>query len=276
MESNDTPAGTSQIQVRAPAPTEVTNAVEPGDRLVVAYRLPGAPMPLVQAPISRAWMEQTGDRFAFRCLPLLLANQSGWFVLNTHKVVAIWDGNDAPSGLRVLYVSGEPPYPAISHFGLGILTWRIPYLSRTPPGYNLLARGPANYPKEGAFALEGVVETDWSVASFTMNWQVTQVNRPVMFTIDEPIAMLVPQRRGEIEEFRPEIRDLTAAPDLERDHRHWAAAREGFLSDLKEPGSEAVTRGWQKDYFQGRTAGGAPAREHQTRLRLRPFEPAGN
>ena len=39
---------------------------------------------------------------------------------------------------------------AESLFGHGILTWTLPYLFRTPPGYNLLARGPANWPKDGS------------------------------------------------------------------------------------------------------------------------------
>ena len=35
-----------------------------------------------------------------------------------------------------------------SHFGSGILTWHLPLLFRTPPGYDLLVRGPANHPKD--------------------------------------------------------------------------------------------------------------------------------
>jgi Family of unknown function (DUF6065) len=41
---------------------------------------------------------------------------------------------------------------------------------RTPPGCNLYVRGPANSPKDGIAALEGIIETDWSEATFTMNW----------------------------------------------------------------------------------------------------------
>ena len=45
--------------------------------------------------------------------------------------------------------------PMSSHFGYGILTWTLPYLFRTPPDWNLLARGPSNLPKDGIQALEG-------------------------------------------------------------------------------------------------------------------------
>ena len=42
-----------------------------------------------------------------------------------------------------------------SHFGNGILTWHLPMLFRTPPGYNLSVRGPANYPKDAVCPFRG-------------------------------------------------------------------------------------------------------------------------
>ena len=61
-----------------------------------------------------------------------------------------------------------------SHFGCGIITFKIPYLFRAPQGYNLLARGPANLFKDGISPLEGLIEVDWAVSPFTMNWKVTR------------------------------------------------------------------------------------------------------
>ncbi len=69
-------------------------------------------------------------------------------------------------------------YPATSMFGHGILTFHIPFLVRTHPGYNLLVRGPANMPRDGVSPLEGIVETDWAVATFTMSWQLTLSGHP--------------------------------------------------------------------------------------------------
>ena len=80
----------------------------------------------------------------------------------------------------------------MSTFGSGILTFTIGYLFRTAPGYNLHVRGPANSPKDGIVALEGVVESDWTEAAFTMNWKVTRPNHPVVFEENEPIAMISP------------------------------------------------------------------------------------
>lgn len=216
-------------------------------------------------------MSATPARFAYRCLPLLIANQAGWLVLSGHALTVTWNGGADVADLRIDYRTGAPPYPAQSHFGHGILTWTLPYLFRTPPGYNLLVRGPANWPKDGAYPLEGVVETDWAVATFTMNWQITRPNVPIRFDQDEPICMLVPQRRGELEAFRPEVRSIETEPGVAREYGTWSARRERFLIDLREPRSAAAQRGWQKDYFQGVSPGGLVAPEHQLKLRLREF-----
>jgi hypothetical protein len=73
--------------------------------------------------------------FARRRLPLLIANQAGWFILNRYPLRATWDGTDAVDGVTI-----EPLGPAlpgvVSHFGSGILTWNLSYLFRTTPGYN--------------------------------------------------------------------------------------------------------------------------------------------
>ena len=74
-----------------------------------------------------------------------------------------------------------------SHFGEGVITWNIPFLFRTSPGYNLLVRGPSNWIKDGVQALEGIVETDWAVQTFTMDWKFTRPRRWVRFEADEPI-----------------------------------------------------------------------------------------
>jgi hypothetical protein len=225
----------------------------------------------VPAPPARAWMLATNDRFANRCLPLLIANQAGWCLVNSHLLRVTWTGGDDAACLHIEYLSGLPPYPAVSHFGHGILTWTLPYLFQTPPGYNLLARGPANWPKDGVYSLEGVVEADWSAATFTMNWKLTRPNYPVTFDVGEPICMLVPQRRGELEAFRPQIRDIDAEPDMRSRYALWCQNRAQFLTDLKEPGSEAAKQAWQKHYFQGTSPDGLVATEHQTVLKLHKF-----
>src|SRR5215210_2886065 len=121
---------------------------------LVAYRINRWPeMRLVTAPSSRDWMDATPNRFANRCLPLRIANQAGWFVLNSHALRVTWNGGNDLSDLEIESLNGEERYPASSHFGSGILTFNLPFLFRTPKGYNLHVRGPVNWPKDGAYPL---------------------------------------------------------------------------------------------------------------------------
>ena len=238
-----------------------------------AYRTSAPPYPaLVPASATRGWIERTDSRFARRCLPLMMASQAGWFLVGTHSFTARWDGGDSLESIRLEFSSGGPPYPALSHFGYGIVTFHIPFLFRTPPGWNLLARGPSNWPKDGAIALEGLVETDWSMATFTMNWKLTAPRRPVTFTAGEPFCMLVPQRRGELERFKPQVLDMSSDPETEQGYVAWRDARAKFLSELNIPGTEANTQEWQKHYFRGTSPNGASAPAHQTKLNLQPAD----
>lgn len=242
-----------------------------GERVqLVAYRLMPTGVRLVRSEPRRPWMDATADGYANRCLPLLIANQSGWLVLNDATVRLRWDGTAATSAVTVTYDEEQPGIPALSHFGSGIVTWRLPYLFRTSPGWNLVVRGAPNNPKRGAQPLDAVVETDWTTSPFTVNWQLLAVDEDVVVSAGEPLCMVFPQRRGELERVEPEVRDLREDPDLAEAVDAWSRSRAGFLQDLPVAGTEAHARGWQRDYFQGRD-GEARRQEHQTRLRLRDF-----
>lgn len=205
---------------------------------------------------------------------MLIANQSGWELRNPCAFTATWIAQK--DGIDVLieadqYVANQL-LPA-SHFGNGILTWRLPILFRTPPGYNLLVRGPANYPKDAVCPLEGIVETDWASASFSMSWKLTRKHIPVRFEVGEPICMILPQRRGELEEFVPELTSIESDEDLDRKHKLFLRERGA------EKHAEQITRvaagdrvEWQGDYTRGvHRDGEAGTPDHQTRRRLRPF-----
>jgi hypothetical protein len=237
----------------------------------IAYELhPDAGFRLVPAPSARDALGIPA-RFANRCLPLLIANQAGWLVLNNAAMRLHWNGDAGLDALTIEYRDAPAAYRAASHFGYGIVTWRLPFLFRTPPSYNLLARGPANWVKDAIFPLEGIVETDWSPAPFTMNWKLTRPGAWVHFDAGEPLCMLVPQRRGELEAFQPEIRDLEQAPEESSSYRAWLSDRARFLTDLRQGDPEAARRSWQKHYFHGRMPDGLTATSHQTKLRLGHF-----
>jgi Family of unknown function (DUF6065)/Stf0 sulphotransferase len=238
---------------------------------LIAYDV-GSPVKpsLASGRPGRVWMDRTPKRFAYRCLPMVIANQWGWMITAGQRVEAIWNGTRPLNGLIV--ACGGPGAPsASSHFGCGILTFHIGYLFRTPPGFNLHVRGPANMPKDGIHPLEAIVESDWTAATFTMNWQMTRPNHRVVFEAGEPIAMISPVRRGELERFVPEVVPLRDNADLLREYTEWSASRDSFNAGLRVQDSAERKSGWQKDYTRGRTIGGEVAPEHQTGLELKEF-----
>lgn len=251
-----------------------------GERLsIVAYERE-APVEnaLHRMPSKRSWMEATGSRGAYRCLPLVVANQAGWLVRNPFTFQAMWDGGPGLENVRFAFPEGpvgwnglEAHTAVTSHFGAGIVTFQIPFLFRTSPGYNLWVKGPANAFKDGIQALEGIVETDWSHAPFTMNWKITRPNHPILFREGEAICQIVPYPRGLIERFDPEIRPLATAPDLAEGFERWVSGRARFLNDLDDPESHASKAGWQKHYYQGRDANGQKVPDHQTAISTRDF-----
>lgn len=238
---------------------------------LIAYSAWGFDVQIVPARLRRDWMDATPNGFAYQCLPMSLANQSGWFILAPHGATAEWNGGINPSDL-VVEVEGSPKMVhAMSRVGGGILTWTIPYVFRTPEGWNLLCRGPANHVKDGIAPLEGIIETDWSFASFSMNWKLTRPGR-VSFEAGEPVAMLVPQRRGDLEAFATCKRDLASDPALFQGYTRWINERQAFLAAQRHGDLEALKKKYQKHYFHGSTNDGVFFEGHQKKRHLASFE----
>jgi hypothetical protein len=239
---------------------------------LIAY-LQGDEAPNIRpAPAERSWMDATPQRYAYRCLPLNIANAHGWEVLAPARIrVAYFGGDD----LKAISIETDAPdhLRPVSHFGSGILTFHVPCLIQSEPGYELWVSGSPNRPKHGIYPLTGVVETDWSPFTFTMNWRFTQPGE-VVFDEGEPYCFFFPIERRVLPAVEPEFRRLSEAAKLAAEFDAWQQARRNFNQDLTVEGSKAREDGWQRTYFQGATPSGEKAPEdHRTRLRLRAFKP---
>ena len=102
---------------------------------------------------------------------------------------ARWTGGERPEDLFLCFDEVPPESMVSSLFGSGILTFNMPCVFRTPAGVNLWIKGPSNPPKDGVCPLEGIVESDWMSATFTMNWKFTRPHQLVRFERGEPEAL---------------------------------------------------------------------------------------
>jgi hypothetical protein len=243
------------------------------EHLMIAYRIPGwSRYPqIVPAPADREWMDEGTKGWANRCLPLRIANQAGWCILNDTDFDVTWGGKPGLDSLKILpHDKARIPIFANSMFGYGILTISIPFLFRMPPLHNLMVRGPANFFKDGAAPLEGLVEADWTPYTFTMNWKITRAMRPIRFTSGEPICMLTPVPRGELNKFQGEIRNLQSDADLLTGYATWHQQRVEREKERLESASNE-RRGVQGHYIRGQGYLGEAGSGHQTKLSLKPF-----
>jgi hypothetical protein len=237
---------------------------------LIAYQIHEVPeFKLEPAANTRAWMDATEGRFAYRCLPLVMANQFGWIIRCPLTFEVYWNGDDVP-GRGLVFNFDDPDNYLCSyiqdHFGDGILTFSVPYLFRTEPDYGLIVRGPTNAWVPGAAPLDGFVETDWLESSFTMNWKIVEPNRVVRFDKGFPICMVQPYPKALLEGTTTRLVPLEANPELKANHDKWANSRDSFNRNPERKASE-----WQKDYFQGKTQAGDRVEGHLTRLKLGTF-----
>lgn len=225
---------------------------------------------ILPAPLERDWMDQSPNRFAYRCLPLVIANQAGWIIPCPVGFRARSTGKaDYHNSVELVFDAQPDRWKGwiSSHFGSGILTFSLPWLFRTPEPICLAARGLPNTWKHGAAPLEGIVETYWSPFTFTMNWKLTRVGEWVRFEKDEPICYLQPISTTAIEDLTPSIRPIASDEATKREFDLWNKARRELIQDPSRGAS------WQKNYFQGRDMSGNKPEVHKSKLTLRPFEP---
>ena len=226
------------------------------------------------APSRRDWMDATPESFAYRCLPLNIANAHGWELLSPIGFEAEWNGGGGTDDVTIRLDHPTPEgLPPCSIFGNGVLTFHAEGLFRTPPGFNLWLSGPPNSFKDGIAPLGGVIETDWSPYSFTMNWRFTRPNHPIRFEENEPFAWFFPLPRDLPERVRPRIAPIDEAPDLKRQFAAWSASRDAFQARMRTHPPSAPADKWQKLYYRGVDADGRKGcPDHRGKLRLAEFE----
>jgi hypothetical protein len=237
------------------------------------YLHPGWQPRIRAATMRRAWMDATPDSFAYRCLPMNIANANGWEILSPCGFEAVWTGGNDASAVRITLDPGALPHEApVSLFGQGTITFHVSGLFRTPPGWNLWVGGPPNEARDGIAPLNGVIETDWSPYTFTMNWRFTRPDHPIRFEENEPFCFFFPIERSVIEAIEPRFRPLDEAPELKHQFEAWSRSRDAFHARMAADPPPRPADHWQKLYYRGLDAEGAsPIADHQSKLRPREF-----
>lgn len=242
---------------------------------LTCYPLQTYPAEIRPGQPDRGWMDEFSQRHPYRCLPLTIANCTGWEVVAPAALRATWNGGPAISDVKIESEGEVHKSFAASMFARGVLTFHTGYLFRTDPGWDLWVGGSPNHIKHGIQALTGIVETSWLPHPFTMNWRFTAPGT-IAFAAGEPFCMIMPVPHAAIDACQPEIKSLKDDPALEAETRAWVEGRTAFQARVRAGDPEAVQQVWQRTYFAGKTLRGeAAAGDHIHRRRLAAPRAAG-
>jgi hypothetical protein len=226
------------------------------DALMKRNRSDGSGWEWGWAPPQRDWMDATPSRYAYRCLPLTIINQTGLWIANPVGFTALWRGTDGPGGIDFAFDTADEIWRdwINNQFGMGIITWNTPFLFRTrPQGSRLLVCGPVNSFKTFAQPLTALIESDWMSMSFTMNWKLTVASMPIRFEAGEPLFQAIPIASNvctDLEGANVTYQQLSEDPDVARAYLEWHHSRRSFHEQKRQ--GEVEPDDWQKDYFHGR------------------------
>ncbi len=238
---------------------------------LMIYRLEEDALEIIPGRPERTWMDGSVGRSAYRCLPMTIANCSGWEMVAPCSFEASWAGEAQRESLVIHNVEGYSKLDRFvsSHFGDGVLTFRTGHLLRTDPEWATWVRGAPNFIVDGIQPLDGFVETGWLPFTFTMNWIFTRPGR-VRFSKGDPIAFVTLVPQGTLDGIQPTIANLEADPDFHADYSEWLRQREVFIQALTDNDPEVIKRGWQRHYTQGMMHDGRRAPPtHLTKRRLK-------
>ena len=221
---------------------------------------------------TRNWMDASSGKYAYNCLPLVIANQLGWVVSAAPSFSVIWDGRDQKDALKFSFDACEVEMSqfVVSHFGQGIVSFKLPWVFRTNPGIGLIVRGPSNQWLHGAHGLEGFVETWGLESTFTMNWKITIPNINIHFPAHFPFCQIMPYDIATINNYTCSKKPISANKPLQEKYTKWLNRRKDTLKNLFS--GTKTTNYYEKNYFKGLDVEGEKIEGHLKKLNLSQFD----
>lgn len=220
---------------------------------------------------ERQWMDETPDKYAYRCLPLTISNSTGWDLFPPCNFMIAYSSTNPHHKEAITVHYEEEGYSFVeSTFGSGVVTMHTGYLFETNENVDLMVMGPPNYPVDFAYPLSGIVETWWLKFTFTMNWKMSK-NGFFVWTKDMPFCRIIPvPHKFDIEEAT--IEDLSDTPELHEEFLQNAESRIQLLDDLfesfknnRDVGSVVLGQSsthWEKNYYRGVDIHGKKQKNH--------------
>ena len=221
---------------------------------------------------TRNWMDESSGKYAYNCLPLVVANQLGWVVKAFYSFDVTWDGGNRKDSIKFSFDQSEQEMSqfVVSHFGQGIISFKLPWVFRTDPGIGLIVRGPSNQWVNGAHALDGFVESWGLESTFTMNWKITIPHVTVHFPGHFPLCQILPYEIAALNNYTCSRKPISENKELHGKYTKWLERRKDTLKNLFS--GKKTTDYYEKNYIKGLDVEGGKVEGHLKKLNLSEFE----
>lgn len=210
------------------------------------------------APSQREWMSNTKGH-AYKCLPLVAANNLGWVLRCPSSFSAYWTGKNGKKSVHIIPHTKEKVKYASTHFGYGTLTFHPGYIFTTTKNHGLYVKGPTNLPdyetKNGITPLDGLVETDWLQFSFTMNWKFTEPRRLVTFHQDDIFCQFFPYPRSYVSQFETNTKLIEESEGFNKSVQHYTEHRK-LVNEIIDKTGKPAPKDLQLHYLRGENLDG--------------------
>lgn len=172
-----------------------------------------------QLPMNRDWMEITGERHAYHCFPLSLANRLGWSVSFPEDITFMWDGGEDLRAERVKLINGHK-YAHINRANHTIsFDTGLKFISEE--NISLLTMPVPNQFIRGTQCLTTVVSTSVLPGSLPIAWMITEPNLEITIPANTPIAAVLPVSLTDIQKYEL----VVSNKDLRSDFNGYMKAR---------------------------------------------------
>jgi len=187
------------------------------------------PPEIKQSRFNRDWMDATYNKHAYQCLPLTVANVTGWELILQQDVLVQWDGgNTVPRILEGEKFDDRPiAIPSI----IGMMSFTTGWAFNTEDGYSTWISGSPNYFVDGAVPLTASIPSYWWPDEFNMNWQITKVKEPVLFPKGMPIMHFVIYPNTLLESTEIVVENLWDKPQLMDARQSYGNAKSEKMRD---------------------------------------------
>jgi len=170
------------------------------------------PPEIKQSRLKRDWMDDTYNKHAYQCLPMTVANVSGWELILQQDVVVEWDGTNNPP--KVLEGETLNNRAVVIPSIIGIMSFATGWAFGTEDGYSTFISGSPNYFIDGAVPLSATIPSFWWPDEFNMNWKITKINEPVIFPKGMPFMHFTIVKNDLLESVQFKVENLWDKPDL--------------------------------------------------------------